>query len=79
MVDLNALHDELEVACMEVFDGSPAGALQASRVERAIGDVLRRRGLRGQVQVTAGGQAARVVLLPNGPRAKQVVLTVQLG
>jgi len=75
-VTLDDLRDELELACAQVMDGAPAGALQASRVRRCIGDVLRRRGLSAQVEVLAGGQAARVVLRPRGPKVQQVVIRI---
>jgi len=73
---VDELHDELEQACMEVMDGAPASRLQASRVRRAVGDVMRRHGLKGTVEVLAGGQVARVRLAPRAPEAKQVVITV---
>lgn len=79
MLDLRELHDALESACLDVMDGSPPSRLQASRVERAIAELLRRRGLRGMVEVTAGGQQARVVVVPTGPRARRVVLQLRLG
>jgi len=75
-VTVDELHDELELACAQVMDGAPASRLQASRVRRCIGDVLRRHGLQGEVEVLAGGQVARVVLPPAGRRVEQVVITV---
>jgi hypothetical protein len=72
--DWQGLRDELEAACLDVHDGAPAGPLQASRVHRAIGDVLRRRGLTASVEVAASGQAARLVFGPPGPRAVRLVV-----
>ena len=78
-MDLRELHDALESACLDVMDGSPPSRLQASRVERAIGDVLRRRGIRARVEVGAGGQTAKVTCLVRGPRGNQVVLELRFG
>lgn len=77
-MDLADLHDDLELACAQVWDGSPAGPLQAQRVRRAIDDVLRRRRLRATVEVDAGGQAARVVV-QGTPRVKAVVIALAAG
>jgi hypothetical protein len=75
-VTVEELHDELELAALQVCDGAPPGPLQAQRVRRAIDDVLRRHGLRARVEVLGGGQAARVHLMPKGPRVQAVVITV---
>ncbi len=78
-MDEERLREELELAAMEVWDGAPAGPLQASRVRRAIGDVLRKNRLQGHIEVLHGGQAARITLAPRAPRARQLVIQLVIG
>ncbi|MCB9677875.1 MAG: hypothetical protein H6737_22430 [Alphaproteobacteria bacterium] len=72
---MEELHEALEIAVLDVLDGSPPGPLFASRVKRECGDVLRKRGLQGTIEVTQGGTHVRV-LVKRGRRVETVVVTV---
>ena len=72
------LMEDLEVSCLDAMRGDPPGPGLARRLERAVGDVLRRRGLTARVQATSDRSGTRVILLfPKPDRTvQQVVLTV---
>ncbi len=74
------LHDELELACLDAMGGGTYGPLLARRLERACGDVLRRRGVTGaRVEATSTRQGTRVrIALPGpGKTVRQVVLRLR--
>lgn len=70
--------EELEVACLDEMRGDPPGPGLAKRLERAVGDVLRARGIDATVQATSDRSGTRVILLLPRPdrTVQQVVLTV---
>lgn len=72
---MDDLEDALEVAVMQVLDGSPPGPLFASRVRRVVLEVLRRRGLDGEV-ITAGGGAHVIVRLRDRQRVREIRVAV---
>lgn len=69
------LRDALELAMLDILDGSPAGPLFASRVKRVTTEVLARRGMRGTIEVFDGGQRVRVGLR-EGTVVRYVVVSV---
>ncbi len=77
---LEGLRDLLEAAVLDVFDGSPATPLFASRVERQVRDVLRREGLSGTVEVVEVIDHGRLVRirLTSRRRVSTLHLTVDV-
>jgi hypothetical protein len=74
---LEALRDRLEAAVLDVFDGSPATPLFASRVERQVRDQLRKEGLDATVDVLEQGRLVRIRLRERN-RVRTLHLTVDV-
>jgi hypothetical protein len=72
------LMEDLEVTCLDAMRGDPPGPGMAKRLERAVGDVLRARGITAVVQATSDRSGTRVVILVPKPdkTVAQVTLTV---
>lgn len=73
------LAEALEIACLDEMRGDPYGPGLAHRLERAVGDELRRAGIVPvAVRATSDRTGTRVTLLLPGPdrTVTEVVLTV---
>ena len=72
------LMEDLEVSCLDEMRGDSPGPGLARRLERAVGDVLRRHGVHAVVQATSDRSGTKVVLLLTKAdgTVRQVVLTV---
>lgn len=78
MIDSD-LAEELEIACMDEMRGDSYGPGLARRLERAVGDVLRARGLTARVQAVSNRQGTKVAIgfSSGGARVQKVVLTLR--
>ena len=72
------LREELEIACMDAMRGDPPSPSLAKRLELAVGDVLRRRGIQAKVSAKSDRAGTSVTILLPKPDAtvQQVVLTM---
>ena len=74
------LQEALEIACLDAMRGDPYGPTLATRLERAAGDVLRARGIRGcRVSAKSGrsGTSVRILVPAPARRVQEVVLTLR--
>lgn len=72
---MDDLTDALELAVLQILDGSPPGPLFASRVRRVVLETLRRRGLDGTVHTFDGGTRVEVGIRERD-RVRTVVFSV---
>lgn len=77
-LDLAALQEDLELACMDALDGDPPGPLLANRLRTVVTAILRQRGVQGSVAASSdrSGTRVHVTLGPPGPHVKQLVISL---
>jgi hypothetical protein len=73
------IREELEVACMDALRGDPPGPTVAARLQRAVIEVLRGRGIEATVEAKSDRKGTSVtILLPRADRTvQQVVLNLR--
>lgn len=80
MISVADLEAELEGACMDALDGSPAGPRLYARVRRVVGARLRRAGVVADVSVGPGAAADTVqieIAVRGHPTVERVRVSVE--